>query len=190
VAGHLRLPSAVNSTRTKVLTARLPWTTMTGSGKFRSGRTITSQVGDGPGAVQIGGFARTYQRTLRDADRPGRPSELNAGLPTCIFMHRNPAPRIPAHAAYRGDVPAPRRSWLRCPAARSLTCPAPCLGSNPKPSSMAPACPGAMSQDRFALSSARQGARRSQGQKSASRPAGPALRALDWPAIILRQRKG
>jgi hypothetical protein len=49
---------------------------------------------------------------------------------------------------------------------------------------------GAMSQDRFALSSARQGARRSQGQKSASRPAGPALRALDWPAIILRQRKG
>jgi hypothetical protein len=33
---------------------------------------------------------------------------------------------------------------------------------------------GVMSQDRFALSSAHQGARRSQGQKSASCPAVPA----------------
>jgi hypothetical protein len=49
---------------------------------------------------------------------------------------------------------------------------------------------GAMSQDRFAFSSARQGARRSQGQKSASWPAVPALRVLGWPAIILRRRKG
>jgi hypothetical protein len=49
---------------------------------------------------------------------------------------------------------------------------------------------GAMSQDRFAFSSAHQGARRSQGQKSASWPAVPALRALDWPAIVLRRRKG
>jgi hypothetical protein len=49
---------------------------------------------------------------------------------------------------------------------------------------------GAMSQDRFALRSGHQGARRSQGQKSASRPAVPALRALGWPAIILRQGKG
>src|SRR2546430_4611638 len=30
--------------------------------------------------------------------------------------------RISASAADRGDVPAPARSWLRCPAARSLTC--------------------------------------------------------------------
>jgi hypothetical protein len=49
---------------------------------------------------------------------------------------------------------------------------------------------GAMSQDRLAFSSAHHGARRSQGQKSARWPAVPALRALDWPAIILRQRKG
>ena len=49
---------------------------------------------------------------------------------------------------------------------------------------------GAMSQDRFAFSSAHQGARPSQGQKSASWPAVPTLRALDWPAIILRQRRG
>ena len=48
---------------------------------------------------------------------------------------------------------------------------------------------GARSQDRFAFSPAHQGARRSQGQKSASWPAVPTLRALDWPAIILRQRK-
>jgi hypothetical protein len=37
---------------------------------------------------------------------------------------------------------------------------------------------GAMSQDRFAFSSVHQGARRSQGQNSASWPAVPALRAL------------
>jgi len=49
---------------------------------------------------------------------------------------------------------------------------------------------GAMSQGRFAFSSAHQGARRSQGQKSASWPAVPALRALGWPAIVLRRRKG
>ena len=49
---------------------------------------------------------------------------------------------------------------------------------------------GAMSQDRFAFSSAHQSARRSQGQKSASWPAVPALRASGWPAIILRRRKG
>jgi hypothetical protein len=49
---------------------------------------------------------------------------------------------------------------------------------------------GAMSQDRSAFSSAHQSARRSQGQKSASWPAVPALRASGWPAIILRQRKG
>lgn len=48
---------------------------------------------------------------------------------------------------------------------------------------------GAMSPDRFAFSSARQGTA-ARGQKSASWPAGPALRTLDWPAIILRQRKG
>jgi len=44
---------------------------------------------------------------------------------------------------------------------------------------------GAVSQDRFAVSSAHQGARRSQGeQKSASCPAVPAFRAPGWPAII------
>ena len=41
---------------------------------------------------------------------------------------------------------------------------------------------GAMSQDRSAFSSAHQGARRSQGQKSASWPTVPALRALNWAA--------
>jgi len=49
---------------------------------------------------------------------------------------------------------------------------------------------GAVSQDRLAFSSAHQGARRSQGQESASGPAVPALRAPGWPAIILRQRVG
>jgi hypothetical protein len=49
---------------------------------------------------------------------------------------------------------------------------------------------GAMSQNRSAFTSAHQGARRSQGQKSASCPAVQALRASGWPAIILRQRKG
>lgn len=48
---------------------------------------------------------------------------------------------------------------------------------------------GAMSPDRFAVSSARQGAA-ARGQKSASWPAVPTLRALGWPAVILRQRKG
>ena len=49
---------------------------------------------------------------------------------------------------------------------------------------------GAMSQDRFAFSSAHQGARAAaRGQKSASWPCRP-LRALGWPAIIRRQRKG
>jgi hypothetical protein len=47
---------------------------------------------------------------------------------------------------------------------------------------------GALPQDRSAVSSAQQGARRSQGRKSASWPAVPALRALGWPAVILRQR--
>jgi hypothetical protein len=53
-----------------------------------------------------------------------------------------------------------------------------------------PSLSGAVSQDRLAFSSAHQGARRSQGQESASGPAVPALRAPGWPAIILRQRKG
>ena len=44
-------PSAVNSTRTRVVTARRPWRMTTGSGKFRSGGTIALLVSDGPGAA-------------------------------------------------------------------------------------------------------------------------------------------
>ena len=49
---------------------------------------------------------------------------------------------------------------------------------------------GAMSQDRRAFSSARQGARRSQGAEIRELAGCAGLRALDWPAIILRQRMG
>jgi hypothetical protein len=55
---------------------------------------------------------------------------------------------------------------------------------------MAPGLSGAVSQDKFALAPHVKGARRSQGQKSASWPAVSALGALGWPAIIFRQRKG
>jgi hypothetical protein len=48
---------------------------------------------------------------------------------------------------------------------------------------------GAMSQDRFAFSSAHQGAPQP-GAEIRELPAVPALRALGWPAIILRQRNG
>jgi hypothetical protein len=49
---------------------------------------------------------------------------------------------------------------------------------------------GAMSQDRFAFSSAHQGARRSQGAEIRELAGRADLKALGWPAIILRQRKG
>ena len=49
---------------------------------------------------------------------------------------------------------------------------------------------GATSQDRFAFSSADQGARRSQGAEIRELAGRADLRALDWPAIILRQRNG
>ena len=44
-------PSAVNSTRTRVVTARRPWRMTTGTGKFRSGGTIALLVSDGPGLL-------------------------------------------------------------------------------------------------------------------------------------------
>jgi hypothetical protein len=47
---------------------------------------------------------------------------------------------------------------------------------------------GAMSQDRFAFSSVQQGA--PQPRDRNPRAGRPTLRTLDWPAIILRQRKG
>jgi hypothetical protein len=49
---------------------------------------------------------------------------------------------------------------------------------------------GAMPQDRFASAPHIKARAAARGQKSASWPAVPTLRALDWPAIILRQRKG
>jgi hypothetical protein len=49
---------------------------------------------------------------------------------------------------------------------------------------------GVMPQDRLAFSSAHQGLRRSQGAEIRELAAVPTFRALDWPAIILRQRKG
>ena len=45
-------PSAVNSTKTRVATAKMPWATTTGSGKFRSAGTVTLLVSDGPGAAK------------------------------------------------------------------------------------------------------------------------------------------
>ena len=49
---------------------------------------------------------------------------------------------------------------------------------------------GAASLDRFAFSSAHQGARRSQGAEIRELAGRAGLRALHWPAIILRQRNG
>jgi hypothetical protein len=42
-------PSVENSTKTRVVTARMPWATTTGTGKFRSGGTLRFLVSDEPG---------------------------------------------------------------------------------------------------------------------------------------------
>jgi hypothetical protein len=41
---------AVSSTRTRVVTAMMPWITTTGSGKCRSGGAVVLLVSDGPGS--------------------------------------------------------------------------------------------------------------------------------------------
>src|SRR4029077_1948451 len=63
IGGQLRTtPSAVNSTRTRVVTARRPWRMTTGSGKFRSGGTMVFLVSDGPGLLTA-----RYTRSQRAA---------------------------------------------------------------------------------------------------------------------------
>jgi hypothetical protein len=42
-------PSVENSTKTRVVTARMPWATTTGTGKFRSGGTLRFLASDEPG---------------------------------------------------------------------------------------------------------------------------------------------
>jgi len=61
-----------------------------------------------------------------------------ASAATSVMFPRKPR----SHAAAGAMFPVPRRSWLRCPAAWSLTCSAPWPGSSPKPSSTPPTWPG------------------------------------------------
>src|SRR5947207_3137991 len=104
-------------------------------------------------------------------------------------MHRTPALRMPAHAADRGDVRAPGAVLVAVPGGSVADVLGAVTGIESTAVIDGASLSGAMSPDRFAFSSARQGARRSQGQKSASWPAVPALGALGWLAIIFRQRR-
>lgn len=63
-------------------------------------------------------------------------------------------------------------------------------GSNPKPSSTAPACPAPCCRTGCLQLRTSRALPQPGGQKSASWPTVLTLTALDWPAIILRQRKG
>jgi hypothetical protein len=92
-----------------------------------------------------------------------------------------------AHAADRGDIPAPGAVLVAVPGGSVADVLGAVAGIESTAVIDGASLSGAMSQDRFAFSSAQQGARRSQGQKSASWVAVPALGALDWLAIILRQ---
>jgi hypothetical protein len=84
----------------------------------------------------------------------------------------------------QGDVPAPRRSWLRCPAAWSLTCSAPCPGSNPKPSSIAPACPAPRRRTGLPSAPHIKARAAARGRKSASWPAVPTLGRSTGPRLF------
>ena len=44
-----RAQAVLNSTKTRVVTARMPWARTTGTGKFRSGGTLRFLVSDEPG---------------------------------------------------------------------------------------------------------------------------------------------
>src|SRR5206468_2781430 len=80
-AGHRRTtPSAVNSTRTRVVTARRPWRTTTGSGKFRSGGTMALLVSDGPGLLTAR-YTRIQRAAMirpRTATAPRAPTVAHA----------------------------------------------------------------------------------------------------------------
>jgi hypothetical protein len=97
---------------------------------------------------------------------PGRrgPGQLNMRPSACIFMHRTPALRMPAHAADRGDVRAPGAVLVAVPAGSVADVLGAVTGIESTAVIDGASLSGAMSPDRFAFSSAHQGARRSQGR--------------------------
>jgi hypothetical protein len=91
-------------------------------------------------------------------------------------MHTRRTRRTRSSAADRGDIPAPRRSWLRCPGGLVADVLGAVTGIESKAVIDGTSLSGAMSQDRLAFSSAHQGARRSQGPEIRERAGRAALK--------------
>jgi hypothetical protein len=133
--------------------------------------------------VQLGGSARGYQETLRTVDGLdcGRGLAVSPYIYTALRLARTSA-----SAAFRASA------WVSRAGAGAVLVAVPggsvadVLGAMTGIESKAvidgTSLSGAMSLDRFVSTSAHQGARRSQRQKSASWLAVPILGALDWPA--------